>query len=77
MDHSAIKIKLTFANGKTIEREWSAEDAPFESNFEPPHYLENMRKHWNRPQNPITYEADVRWGHFKEARKWLEEIEKA
>ena len=77
------RIELTLADGERLVREYTmatiSEAPPF---LRPghardgtiPEWLTNPRKHWDHPQDPVTFTADVVAGHEDEARTALEEV---
>jgi len=66
-----IRVEWTRADGSLVTREWSLNDGPPKP-FPPPAFIENPRRRWDHPQDPITLLGDIRPGFESEAEAWLE-----
>lgn len=68
-----LRVKFTLPDGEVLERNWNMEQAttdPAAAKLReaPPSWLENPRKAWDHPQDPITFTGTVKAGHEDEAR---------
>jgi hypothetical protein len=70
-----ISLRFEFVDGSTIERVYTMEDvtdAPDAAWFDdPPPWLSELHKTWERPQDPVAFTAKVAPGHEDDARQVL------
>jgi hypothetical protein len=69
-----VRVEFELADGTLLVREWTMSEArsvPDELKS-PPTWLENPRRSWDHPQDPITMKGRVRPGFEAEARALLE-----
>lgn len=71
-----LRIEFTMPDGSLLTREWTMAQAASDPLVEklkeiPPTWLENPRRAWDRPQDPITFTGTVKPGHENDARALL------
>jgi hypothetical protein len=66
-----LKYALRCADGTVIEREYAWHELPDGGMMEPPPWLENPKRTWDHPQDPILFEGDVKPGFEQVAREVL------
>lgn len=61
-----LRVEFTLASGEVLERNWTmTEDVP--DLDEPPAWLIDASRCWDRPQDPVTLKGTVLPGHEDEA----------
>ena len=79
-----LRVEFRLPDGDVIERTWNMAEAatdPLCARLREgvPEWLENPRKAWAHPQDPITFKGNVRPGHEAEAREFaapnIEEVD--
>ncbi len=65
-----VRVELTLADGTLLTREWLMNEAGSirEALRSPPAWLEEPRRRWDHPHDPITFSGRVREGHEADAR---------
>lgn len=56
------RVEFRLASGEMVVREWTMFDQQPEIESIPS-WLDNPRKAWHHPQDPVTFKGDVRAGH--------------
>jgi len=77
-----VEITLTLADNSELRRVWtwgevqggSAPELGELGRLED--WMENPRKTWPRPQEPVCYSATVKRGYEAEAREWFARVTK-
>ena len=65
-----LRVEFTLASGEVLERDWTmSEDVP--DIREPPSWLVDTARSWDRPQDPVTLRGTVLAGHEDEAREFV------
>lgn len=73
-ERAMLAVRLVMPDGSLLEREWSYEDAMtgrLPALGGPPKWLKNPKRSWERPQDPIVVQGQVRAGHEDDARRWV------
>lgn len=64
------RVEFTLASGEVVAREWMMFDRqPAIEDI--PAWLDNPRKAWPHPQDPVTFKGDVRAGHEDECMAFV------
>jgi hypothetical protein len=70
-----VRVRLFLSDGSKIDREWTLNDGPPRPSQIPlPPWLDDPRKIWDGPQDPVELTGIVQTGHEDEARAWVEAI---
>lgn len=65
---TAVQFRLP--DGEMLERAWyMGEEMPDLAHI--PDWLDNPRRSWERPQDPVTFKGDVKPGREAEARAFV------
>jgi hypothetical protein len=68
-----VELRLVYADGTQDSRFWGIDDKPPMGGFDQPDWMNEPRKSWKHPQDPICFSALVEVGREDEARSWLDE----
>jgi hypothetical protein len=74
-----MRVEFTFPNGDVFERDYTIATAseapaflrPGGGDTAPPDWLDNPRREWSHPQDPVTFRGDVKPGREAEANAAL------
>jgi hypothetical protein len=70
-----VVVEFTLPDGELLTKTWTVGDCAerkepgFVNEVLP--LLNNPRKAWDHPQDPLTFKGDVAPGNEKEVREWL------
>lgn len=72
-----LRAEFTLPDGEVLVREWTMMQAasdPYAMKLKgaPFSWLDNPRRAWDHPQDPVTFKGNVKSGHEDEARQFIE-----
>lgn len=71
MERPLIRVELTLPDGEVLERDWKMTDVPKPDLDALRPWVDNPRKAWDHPQDPITFKGDVKPEHVDDVRRFL------
>lgn len=77
IDRPVLRARFTLPDGTPLERDFTLDDLeregghPFERTVRdgPPDWLDEPRRAWDHPQDPVTFSGRVKPGREGDARK--------